>query len=96
MATFGLSESTEVVNLRRISIDKLLYISATLSNPRYQPAVEDVLLEIDSIAEAIQCLDSFMQIPEDIYNEISSARRIIERVSNVLFTPIIFCIITSL
>ena len=40
MATFGLSESTEVVNLRRISIDKLLYISATLSNPRYQPAVQ--------------------------------------------------------
>lgn len=77
------AESTEVVHLREVLRNKLLNVSANLTHPHYHPGVEDLLLEIDNVTEAIQCLDSFTRIPEDIYDEISSARRLIERKSNV-------------
>ena len=43
--------------------------------------VQEALEKIEQIVEAVNCLDSVMRLPEDVYRDISAARRIIENSS---------------
>ena len=69
-------------DLRKLVIEKIEDVCSSLLHPSEILDVEDVLEKIDQIVEAVHCLDSSIRLPEDIYRDISTAKKIIEKSSS--------------
>lgn len=86
-----MAANAEVEELRKLVIEKIEEVCCSLVNNRVVLNLEDVLETIDQIVQAIHCLDSVTRLPENIYQEISAAKRIIENShSTSTRTPRIF------
>ena len=57
-------------------------ICCSLRNPNAVLDVQEALETIDQIVYGVDCLDSVMRLPDDVYRDISSAKRIIENASS--------------
>ena len=69
-------------NLTCIVLEEIESISHILVGPSQMFDVQEALEKIDQIVDAVNCLDSVTRLPEDVYRDLSIARRIIERSSN--------------
>ena len=70
-----------VEGLRNLVAGEIRSICPSLTDPAQILDIEETLERIDYIVEAVNCLDSVMRLPEDVYRDISAARRIIENSS---------------
>ena len=60
---------------------KIENVCCSLTNPVGTLDADEVLQNIDQIFNAVNCLDSLMGLPDDVYRNISSARNILKNLS---------------
>ena len=78
MSKFKMADS--VAGLRQLVIREIENICSSLSTEPTQQF--DTLEKIDQVVVAINFLDSVVRLPEDVYGDISAARRILENLSS--------------
>jgi len=75
---------TDPVEGLRIPVVRVIEsICCSLRNPNAVLDVQEALETIDQIVYGVDCLDSVMRLPDDVYRDISSANRIIENASSI-------------
>ena len=73
--------SPSVESLCNLAKDKIESVCSSLTNSVGTCDAEEALNDIDLIVSAVTCLDSVIRVPDDVYQDISIARRMIENSS---------------
>ena len=79
------SETVTADELKRLTVIKPEHIHSSLQNNSLE--VNEILQELELTFEALHPLDSNVRIPQDIFCDLPTAKRILEKRQNMLTNP---------
>lgn len=82
--------AAEIEELKVLLLNKIEEFCSFYANASGAPNTEDALDRVNEILQAIHCLDSVTRLPEDIYQDVYAAKRVIEKSVSATRTPLVF------